>query len=111
MVDHILVIPALVVFCVRCFDSDTTRLCLWNNPEWNKDDIEVVILFPYVYWDTLYNMFMFIGTHYIICLCLLGHPVWYVYLMVSGLTRGEASLWDFTFFPPEDSVDSIVRFF
>ena len=52
MVDLILEIPRLVVFDVKCFDCDTTKLYLRNNPARNKDDIDV-IYFP----------------------CLLGHPV------------------------------------
>jgi len=39
MVDHIFQIPRLVVFGVKCFNCDTTHLCLRNNPAWNKDDI------------------------------------------------------------------------
>jgi len=35
-----------VVFGIKCFNCDTTKLCLRENPKWNKDDIEVVILFP-----------------------------------------------------------------
>ena len=46
-------IPRLVVFSVKCLTAVTKKSYLRNNPAWNKDDIEVVILFP----------------------CLLGHPV------------------------------------
>jgi len=44
MVDHILEIPRLIDFGVKCFNSSTTNLYLQNNPAWNKEDeIEVVI--------------------------------------------------------------------
>ena len=39
MVDHILEIPRLVVFGIKCFESATTKLILRNNSAWNKDDI------------------------------------------------------------------------
>ena len=51
MVDHILEIPTLVVFGVKWFDCDNTKLCLRNNSAWNKDDIEAVI-YSHVDWDT-----------------------------------------------------------
>ena len=58
MVDYILEIPTLIVFGVKCFDCDNTKLCLRNNPAWNKDDIEAVI-YSHVDWDTLrYQQFM-----------------------------------------------------
>ena len=53
MVDHILEILRLVVFAVKCFNFDTPKSYIRNNPAWNKDDIEAVISFP----------------------CLFGHPV------------------------------------
>jgi len=34
MVDHILEIPGLAVFGVKCFNCDTKKLCLRNNPAW-----------------------------------------------------------------------------
>ena len=37
--DHFWDIPRLVVFGVNCFNCDTTKLYLRNNPAWNKDDI------------------------------------------------------------------------
>ena len=40
---HILEIPTMVVFGVSCFNCDTSKLCIRNNPAWNKDDVEVVI--------------------------------------------------------------------
>ena len=43
IVDHILEIPTMVVFGVNCFNCETSKLCIRNNPAWNKDDIEVVI--------------------------------------------------------------------
>ena len=43
MVDHILEIPSLDVFGVKCFSWDTTKLCLRNTAAWNKDDMKVVI--------------------------------------------------------------------
>ena len=44
MGDHILEIPRLIDFGVKCFNSSTTNLYLRNNPAWNKEDeIEVVI--------------------------------------------------------------------
>ena len=39
MVDHILEIPILLVFGVKCFNCDTKKSYLGNNPAWNKDDI------------------------------------------------------------------------
>ena len=32
-------IPKLVLFGVKCFNCDTTKLCFRNSPAWNKDDI------------------------------------------------------------------------
>ena len=43
MVDHILEIPRLVVFGVKCFNCNTTKLYLRNSPTKKKDDIAVVI--------------------------------------------------------------------
>ena len=44
MVDHILEIPRLLVFGIKCLNSDTTKLYLRNNPVWKKvDDIEAII--------------------------------------------------------------------
>ena len=55
MVNHILEIPRLVVFGVKCFNWNSTKFISLNNPAWNKYiDIEVVIYFP----------------------CLLKHPVY-----------------------------------
>ena len=42
MVDLILEIPRIVVFDDKCFNCDTTKLYLRNNPAWNKDDIDVI---------------------------------------------------------------------
>ena len=38
MVDHILEIPRLLVFCIKCFSCNTTQLCLQNISTWIKDD-------------------------------------------------------------------------
>jgi len=35
--------PRLVILGVKCFNYDTTKSFLRNNPAWNKDDIELVI--------------------------------------------------------------------
>ena len=43
MVDHILETRRLLVFGVKCFNCDTAKLNLQDNPAWNTDDIEVVI--------------------------------------------------------------------
>ena len=40
MVDYILEIPRLLVFGVKCFNCETTKSYLRNNPALNKDDIE-----------------------------------------------------------------------
>jgi len=31
--------PRLVLFGAQCFNYVTTKLCLRNNPTWNKDDM------------------------------------------------------------------------
>ena len=43
IVDHILKIPRLLVLGVKCFNCNTTQICLRYNPTWNRNDIEVVI--------------------------------------------------------------------
>jgi len=42
MTDCILKIPKQVAFGVNC---DATKLCLRNNPTWNKEDIEDIEIF------------------------------------------------------------------
>ena len=43
MVNYILEIPGLVVFGVKCFNCNTSKFYLRNNPIKKKDDIAVVI--------------------------------------------------------------------
>ena len=44
-----------IVKCFKCFNFDTTKLYLQNNPAWIKGDIEMSFN-SHVYWDTLYNV-------------------------------------------------------
>ena len=42
MVDHILKIPRLEVFGVKCFYCDTTQSYLQNNPTSDKDNVTIL---------------------------------------------------------------------
>ena len=51
-------IPKLVLFGVKCFNCDTTKLCFRNSPAWNKDDI----LIPMFIGTPCIYIFRFNGT-------------------------------------------------
>ena len=73
LVDHILKIPRILVFGVKSFNRHTIKSYLQNNPAWNKDKIEVAILFPcwlhgkpcirfspaYFIWNIKYKTYIF----------------------------------------------------
>ena len=42
MVDHILKIPRLVAFGVKCFNCDSTKLYLQNNHTSDKDNVTIL---------------------------------------------------------------------